>query len=194
MEWIAVNPDARFSFYQPDRQGVAIRLSLAGLNAGDDGEDDFDNRQPDETGNPYQCADHGENQESADDRVDDQRDLEVEGFLRLFCSEWKFVLLGEPYHKGTDESGNADERAEGGQVGDECPVSVLFLCRAHSGGSGRLRVGRERGRIRGVLGFRAVHGGNHGGLPGLRNYKRAGKFEVEEGCARVAPGLLTSIV
>ena len=110
---------------EPDRHRVAIKLSVARLDGGDDDEDGV---QDPKDGQEKE-ADQDEAKDRGDNIVDEHRDLEVKRFLAVRIDLGRLVALDQPdderpeqvageMNKNAEQSAGVAKRAPGAHVGE----------------------------------------------------------------------------
>ena len=97
---------------EPDRHGVAIKLSVARLDGGDDDEDRVQHPQDRQKGEP----DQDQTKDHRDAVVDEHRDLEVDRFFAVRIDLGRVVAFGQPDDERSEQvpwemKKNAEQRA-----------------------------------------------------------------------------------
>ena len=96
---------------EPDRHRVAIEFSVAGLDGGDNGED---NIQDPKDGQEKE-ADQDQAKDRGDDIVDEHGDLEVERLLAVRIDLGRVAALGQPDDERPEQmAGEVKENAKQG--------------------------------------------------------------------------------
>ena len=68
---------------ESDSHRIAVGFSLAGLDGGDDSEDDFNDYESHDRGNADDCTDTRHDEDAGNEEIDEEGDLEVEGLFGL---------------------------------------------------------------------------------------------------------------
>ena len=74
------------------------------------------------------------NKDGGNEEIDEERDLEVQRLFGLGRGKGHVVFFDQPDDQGPDETGDADEGAQGGEMGNEGPSAFLFFQGRRRGG------------------------------------------------------------